>query len=103
MGQLGLLRRRLCNGDSGSHQSDSRAGGRSKSGAPIDYTMEISNSPQRAPVNTLARFNGTLTGTSCYIYPVNSSCGSGGPPTCRVAPAVPSDGKRYAVHSDGEQ
>jgi hypothetical protein len=51
--------------------------------------MEISNSPQTAPVNTLATFNGTLTGTSCYIYPVNLSCGSGGPPTCRVAPAVP--------------
>jgi hypothetical protein len=51
--------------------------------------MEISNSPQTAPVNTLATFNGTLTGTSCYIYPVNLSCGSGAPPTCRVAPAVP--------------
>jgi hypothetical protein len=51
--------------------------------------MEISHSPQTAPVNTLATFNGTLTGTSCYIYPVNLSCGSGDPPTCRVAPAVP--------------
>jgi hypothetical protein len=56
---------------------------------PIDYTLEIGNSPQTAPVNTLATFNGTLTGTTCYIYPVNLSCGSGGPPTCRVAPAGP--------------
>jgi hypothetical protein len=56
--------------------------------AEVGYTLEISNSPQTEPVNTLATFNGTLTGTSCYIYPVNLSCGSGGPPTCRATPAT---------------
>jgi hypothetical protein len=62
------------------------------------YTLEISNSPQTAPVNTLTTFNGTLTGTSCYIYPVNLSCGSSGPPTCRVAPTVPTvSGAPFAV------
>ncbi len=53
---------------------------------PINYTLEISNSPQTAPVNTLATFNGSLTGTSCYIYPVNLSCGSNHPPRCTVTP-----------------
>jgi hypothetical protein len=59
----------------------------STSPSPINYTLQISNSPQTAPVNTLATFNGSLTGTSCFIYPVNLSCGTGNPPTCNVAPA----------------
>jgi hypothetical protein len=68
--------------------------------AQIGYTLDVTNSPQTAPVNTLVTFNGTLTGTTCYIYPVNLSCGSGGPPTCRVAPASPTptvSGEPFAV------
>jgi hypothetical protein len=53
----------------------------------ISYTLEISNSPQTAPVNTSAIFNGTLSGTSCYIYPVNLSCGSSHPPNCTISPS----------------
>jgi hypothetical protein len=53
-----------------------------------DYTLSISNSPQTARINTPATFNGTLTGTSCYIFPVNLSCGSGAPPTCSPSPAT---------------
>jgi hypothetical protein len=60
---------------------------RATSFAPQDYTLSISNSPQTAKINVPATFNGTLTGTSCYIFPVNLSCGSGAPPACRPSPA----------------
>jgi hypothetical protein len=53
-----------------------------------DYTLSISNSPQTARINTPATFTGTLSGTSCYIFPVNLSCGSGAPPTCSPSPAA---------------
>jgi hypothetical protein len=52
----------------------------------INYTLEITNSPQTAAVNTIATLDGTLTGTTCYIYPVSLSCGSGGPPHCQATP-----------------
>jgi len=54
---------------------------------PINYTLEVTNSPQTASVDTIATFDGTLTGTTCYIYPVSLSCGSGGPPSCQATPA----------------
>jgi large repetitive protein len=52
----------------------------STSPSPINYTLEIANSPPPTAVNTLADFSGTLQGTLCYDYPVNLSCGSGSPP-----------------------
>jgi hypothetical protein len=56
--------------------------------AQQDYTLSVSNSPQTAKINTQATFSGTLIGTSCYIFPVNLSCGSGAPPTCKPSPAA---------------
>ena len=56
--------------------------------AQQDYTLSVNNSPQTSKINLAATFEGTLTGTSCYIFPVNLSCGSGAPPTCRPSPAV---------------
>jgi hypothetical protein len=53
-----------------------------------DYQLEISNSPQTAPVNTVATFNGTLTATECYNSPVSLSCSSSGPPLCKASPAI---------------
>ena len=56
--------------------------------AQQDYTLSLSNSPQTSKINTPAVFEGTLTGTSCYIFPVNLSCGSGAPPSCRPSPTA---------------
>ena len=56
--------------------------------SPQDYTLSISNSPQTARISTPATFSGTLTGTSCYIFPVKLSCGSDAPPTCNPSPAA---------------
>jgi len=53
-----------------------------------DFTLEITNTPLTAPVNTPAIFNGTLTGTVCYNSPVKLSCGSGAPPTCSTPTSV---------------
>ena len=55
--------------------------------SPINYNLDITNSPQTAAVNAPAIFNGTLQGTLCYNYPVNLSCGSGAPPACKPSPA----------------
>jgi hypothetical protein len=59
----------------------------SNSIAPPDYTLEITNPTLSAPVNTSAIFNGALTASLCYNSPVNLSCGSGAPPTCKATPA----------------
>jgi len=59
----------------------------SNSIAPPDYTLEITNPSLSAPINTSATFNGTLTASQCYASPVNLSCGSGAPPTCKASPA----------------
>jgi hypothetical protein len=61
---------------------------RATSFAPQDYTLSISNSPLTAKINAPAAFEGTLTGTSCYIFPVNLSCGSGASPTCKPSPVA---------------
>ena len=53
-----------------------------------DYTLEISDSPQTAPVNRTATFHGTLMGTLCYNYAVKLSCGSGAPSSCVPSPAT---------------
>jgi hypothetical protein len=53
---------------------------------PPNYTLDVTPDSQTAPVNTPAIFNGTLRGTDCYSSPVNLSCGSNGPPNCRVSP-----------------
>jgi len=60
----------------------------SKSLAAPDYTLAISNSPLSSPVDRPATFQGTLTSSACYNYPVTLSCGSGAPSTCTPSPAV---------------
>jgi len=60
---------------------------RATSFAQPDYALSISNSPQTSKINAPATLDGTLTGTSCYVFAVNLSCGSGAPPTCRPTPA----------------
>jgi hypothetical protein len=52
-----------------------------------DYTLEINNSPLTSTVNQPAEFSGALLGTLCYNSPVNLSCGSGAPSTCKPFPA----------------
>jgi hypothetical protein len=59
----------------------------SNSVTPANYALEISNPSLSAPVNSSAIFNGTLTASICYNSPVNLSCGSGAPPTCKASPA----------------
>jgi hypothetical protein len=60
----------------------------SNSLAPPDYTLEISNSPLTATVNTAAVFDGALYATACYTSAVQLSCGSGAPPKCSASPSV---------------
>jgi hypothetical protein len=52
------------------------------------YTLEVTPASLTAPVTAAAIFDGTLTGTLCYDYPVKLSCGSGSPPTCSPSPAT---------------
>jgi hypothetical protein len=63
----------------------------SSSVSQASYSLKISNTPLTVPINTPASFNGTLTGTTCYNSPVNLSCGSDHPPTCKPVPptAIP--------------
>lgn len=60
----------------------------SNSLAPPNYTLEISNSPLTAAVNTSAIFNGVLYATACYTRVVQLSCGSGAPPKCSASPSA---------------
>ena len=53
-----------------------------------DYTLAIGNPSLTSAVNTPATFEGSLTSTACYSYPVRLSCGSGAPPTCTASPAT---------------
>jgi hypothetical protein len=53
---------------------------------PPSYTLEVTPTSQTAPLNIAAIFNGTLRSTTCYIYPVNLSCESNHPPSCKVSP-----------------
>jgi len=53
-----------------------------------DFTLDVVPSSNTAAVNTPTIFNGTLTGTVCYYYPVHLSCGSDAPPTCQFSPAT---------------
>lgn len=59
----------------------------SNSLAQPDYTLEITNPSLTAAMNTSAKFNATLTSTTCYASLVNLSCGSGAPPTCTASPS----------------
>jgi hypothetical protein len=59
----------------------------SQSLAPPNYTLTIDNVSLTTNVNTPTVFSGSLTGTACYSYPVQLSCGSGAPPTCLISPA----------------
>ena len=51
-----------------------------------DYTLAISNSPQSAPANQPATFNGMLKALNGYASAVNLTCGAGAPPTCTISP-----------------
>ena len=51
-----------------------------------NYTLAISNSPQSAPANQAATFNGTLKAVNGYASAVNLTCGTGAPPTCTISP-----------------
>ena len=61
----------------------------SQSLAPPNYTLAIDNPSLTTNVNTPTVFSGSLTGTACYSYPVQLTCGSGAPPTCSISPASP--------------
>jgi hypothetical protein len=53
-----------------------------------DFTLELTPASNTAATGTPAQFNGSLTGTVCYNYPVHLSCGSNAPPTCQFSPAT---------------
>lgn len=60
----------------------------SNSLAKPNFTLEISNPALSSVVNASANFNGTLTSSACYDYPVKMSCGSGAPPNCSASPSA---------------
>lgn len=56
--------------------------------AQPDFTLSINNPALTANVGVPATFNGTLTATACYGFPVQLSCGSGSPPSCAASPKL---------------
>ncbi|MGH9498234.1 MAG: hypothetical protein ACRD3L_03760 [Terriglobales bacterium] len=56
--------------------------------AQPDFTLAINNPTLSADLGVGANFNGTLTATACYGFPVTLSCGSGSPPSCSATPRI---------------
>ena len=52
-----------------------------------DYAIMIANPSLSAAENASATFNGSLTTQDGYTSAVDVNCGTGGPPTCSVAPS----------------
>lgn len=56
--------------------------------AQPDFSLAINNPSLTADIGVPATFNGTLTATACYGFPVQLSCGSGSPPSCVASPKI---------------
>jgi len=56
--------------------------------AQPDFTLAINNPSLTADLGAPATFNGTLSATACYGFPVQLSCGSGSPPSCVASPRI---------------